>query len=294
MNTSKVDASKTHVGFSDSRPPCKWVGGKGQLLPELHRLKPSSFHAYYEPFVGGGALFFSLASAGFFRARVDPRATLSDTNEDLIQFYRTLREFPEKLINTMKQYVYEEETYYAVRAYDPKQLTDVERASRFLYLNKTCFNGLYRVNKAGKFNVPFGRYTNPTICDEDNLIACSKALRGVSIECEDFERMTACAVAPGSLVYFDPPYVPLSKTSDFTGYTKDGFNDKEHVRLARVFAQLADRGVYAMLSNSDTPFTRELYKDFDITEVMAKRHVNSKADKRGAVKEIIVRSWVKP
>lgn len=275
-------------------PLLKWAGGKRQLLPELHRLRPPSagpkrFTRYFEPFLGGGAFFFDLFGRGLTGAFP---SVLNDINEEIIHCYRTVRDKPYDLIRCLKHYSYTEKTYYAVREQDPAKLDNIVRAARTIYLNRTCFNGLYRVNKQGKFNVPFGRYTNPTICDAENIHLCSAALQNAKLLFEDFD--TAVFEAKEhDFVYLDPPYVPLSKTSNFASYAKDGFSLRDQERLAKSFRALAERGVYAMLSNSDTEIVRDLYAGFDIQTVSAKRAVNSKAEKRGVVSEVIVRSWVK-
>ncbi len=263
------------------RPFLKWVGGKGQLLDQLWPLLPSMFGRYFEPFVGGGALFF---------ARRPPRAALTDVNTELIDCYRAIRDSVEEVIKALRKHDYEPNHYYAVRAVEPKNLGLAERAARTIFLNKTGFNGLYRVNAAGKFNVPFGRYTNPQFCDEDNLRSCSLALQGVAIRVRNFEAVARDA-KPGDFVYFDPPYVPVSETSDFTSYVPGGFSWKQHEKLADVFRQLSRSGVYAMLSNSDTRAVRELYAGFSVHEVSATRSVNSNATRRGRVAEVVIRNY---
>jgi DNA adenine methylase len=262
------------------RPFLKWAGGKSQLLaPVLERL-PKAIATYYEPFVGGGAVFFALATRKRFT-----NAVLSDSNEDLINVYRALRDDADAVIRILASYEYAEAEYYRVRAAQPT--TAAARAARIIYLNKTGYNGLYRVNRSGQFNVPFGRYTNPTICDEPNLKAVAEVLQSVKLEVSDFER--ACAPArPGDAVYFDPPYLPVSKTASFTAYDRGGFNFKEHQRLAQTYAELARRGVHVVLSNSDTPETRALFASFDVATVHASRHINSNATRRGAITEILV------
>lgn len=267
-----------------ARPVLKWAGGKGQLLPALLARLPESFAAYHEPFVGGGALFFALASQG----RIGP-AFLSDANPSLIDVYLGLQTDVEAVIAVLRQHVYDREHYYAVRAQAPADLSLPERAARIIYLNKTCYNGLYRENRAGQFNVPFGRYVNPTICDEPNLRAAAAVLRGVDIACRPFTTVLDAA-RPGDLVYFDPPYDPLSPTANFTGYDRRGFGPDDQRRLRDVFAELGQRGVSAVLSNSDTPFVRELYAGLAMEQVFVARAVNSRANGRGKVAEVIVRN----
>lgn len=264
------------------RPVLKWVGGKGQLLPELTKRVPVSFNGYHEPFVGGGALFFELASQG-----KNMTAYLSDINPSLIDVYIALRDCVEEVIAILKQHSHDEDYYYKIRALRPDKLSLSERAARIIYLNKTCYNGLYRENRAGEFNVPFGRYKNPTICDEPNLRAVSHVLQSVKIERRHFSSVLEVA-QPGDFVYFDPPYHPVSSTANFTSYDRNGFDDRDQFQLRDVFAELTHKGIKAMLSNSDTPFIRKLYKGHTVSRVYATRAINSKADSRGKVAEVIV------
>lgn len=268
-----------------ARPVLKWAGGKGRLLSELIHRVPTEFNAYHEPFIGGGALFFALAGQGRFT-----QAYLSDANPSLIDVYLALREHVDEVIAILKGHVYEREHYYRVRAQRPEDLTLPQRAARVIYLNKTCYNGLYRENRRGEFNVPFGRYKNPTICDEPNLRAAARLLQGVDIARRPFTTTPDYAKA-GDFVYFDPPYHPLSATANFTAYDRAGFGRDDQRRLRDVFATLRDQGVMAMLSNSDTPFIRELYAGFSIDQVLVSRAVNSKANGRGKVAEIIIRNY---
>jgi DNA adenine methylase len=263
----------------------KWAGGKGRLLPELLARVPDSFHAYHEPFIGGGALFFALAGQGRLG-----QAHLSDANPSLIDVYVALRDCVDEVIAALRQHVYEREHYYRVRALQPEALSLPERAARVIYLNKTCYNGLYRENRQGEFNVPIGRYKNPTICDEPNLRAAARALQGVDVARRRFSTVLDYA-QERDFIYFDPPYHPLSATANFTGYDRDGFGEADQRQLRDVFAALGERGARAMLSNSDTPFIRELYADFRVEQVYAARAVNSKANGRGKVAEVIVRNY---
>lgn len=267
------------------RPVLKWAGGKGRLLPHLLRLAPPTFGAYHEPFIGGGALFFRLAGQGRLT-----RTFLSDANPSLIDVYLGLRDEVEAVIAALRDHIYDRDYYYAVRALPPPDLTLPERAARIIYLNKTGYNGLFRENRSGQFNVPFGRYKNPTICDEPNLRAAARVLQGVDIARRNFATVLDVA-RPGDFVYFDPPYHPVSTTANFTAYDRHGFGPNDQRHLRDVFATLGDRGVRAMLSNSDTPFIRELYAGFAIDQVMASRAVNSKANGRGKVAEVIVRNY---
>jgi DNA adenine methylase len=265
------------------RPFLKWAGGKGQLLAELRTRLPASFNAYHEPFLGGAALFFELSARGC----IPGGAFLSDLNPVLIEAYTVVRDDVEALIEALAPHANREDHFYATRALDPATLTPVQRTARVIYLNRTCYNGLYRENSSGRFNVPFGRYVNPTICDRDTLRAASEALRGVDLSQADFQATVARA-APGDLVYFDPPYQPVSATSSFTAYHRDGFGEDRQLALRTAFATLAARGVHVLLSNSDTPFVRRLYAGFRIDSVRANRAINSRADRRGTVGEVIV------
>lgn len=273
---------------ADAKPVLKWAGGKRQLLEPIlafvDQAFPERIGTYYEPFAGGAAVFFALASQGKFE-----RAKLTDKNEDLIGVYRELKNDAEAVIRELKKLCElgeGEDVYYAVRKKDPKK--PAARAARLLYLNRTGYNGLYRVNRSGGFNVPYGRYKNPRILDETRLLAAAAALQGVEIAVEDFG--AACAKAkPGDFVYFDPPYVPVSKTASFAEYHAEAFTLAEHERLAKTFAKLDKKGVAVLLSNSDTPQTRELYREFETDFVFAKRAINSNAARRGAVSELLVR-----
>jgi len=267
---------------SSVRPVLKWAGGKSRSLPRILAELPERINTYYEPFVGGAAVFFALASQGRFR-----RAVLGDRNAALIEVYRALKKSPESVITALGQYRYDRDEYYRVRALDPSSLDPFERAARTIFLNKTGYNGLYRVNSRGQFNVPFGRYKNPKFCDPDNLHVAARTLERVKLEVGDFE--TVCQEASrGDAVYFDPPYHPLSKTASFTAYYKDEFGKDEHERLSRLFGRLAQRGVAVVLSNSDTPFTRRLFGGFRLSKVGVTRPINSKASARGTVSEILV------
>lgn len=265
-----------------AHPFIKFVGGKTALLPEILARLPKKINTYYEPFVGGGAVFFALAAEGRFK-----RAVIGDANEELIRTYRALARNVDVVVQHLKKHVYEEEHYYFVRAKNPRILSDAVAAARFIYLNRTCFNGLYRVNKKGLFNVPFGSYTNPTICDEENLRAVSKVLRETEIVSAGFQATTELAKR-GDVVYCDPPYIPVSVTANFTTYTKGGFDLVDQARLRDFAADLDKRGVRVLLSNADTPVVRKLYRGFKIEEVQAPRRVNSKASKRGNVGELLI------
>jgi len=269
----------------EAKPFLKWAGGKTQLLEKILGTFPQKVKTYYEPFVGGGAVFFSMASQKRFE-----RAVINDWNQELVNCYRTIRDFPTDLIRQLSDLRYDREVFANMRQQKPEDLEPVHRAARTIYLNKTGFNGLYRVNRAGGFNVPFGKFkTPPKIFEESTIRGCSEALndRFVSIQSTDFAAV--CGEAEkGDLVYFDPPYVPVNQTSDFTSYTSKGFGLEEQERLARLFASLAKKGANVVLSNSDTEIVRKLYAGFTIVEVLARRNINSKADKRGPVTELLV------
>jgi DNA adenine methylase len=270
------------LSFSkQAKPPIKWAGGKTQLLSQLRPLFPEGFNLYLEPFVGGGAVFFDLQPN---------RAVLIDSNYELINFYQVVKNNLEELLRDLKKHKNSKEYYYKIRSLDPDQMDSIERASRFLYLNKTCFNGLWRVNKRGQFNVPFGRYKNPNYRDKENLCMVSAALQNAEIICDDFS-IVLDYVSLGDFVYLDPPYHPLSKTANFTNYTEEPFDEQDQMRLVEVFRELDARNCNVMLSNSDTEFIRSLYKGYDIKTVYAKRAINSKGDKRGPVKELVIRNY---
>ncbi len=267
--------------LKDPKPFVKWVGGKRQLVNEIHKRTPLNFNRYYEPFIGGGAVFFS---NGF------NKSIISDVNQELINVYYVIKENVEDLIISLKKHLYDEEYFYKLRKKDISLSNNVEKASRFIYLNKTCYNGLYRVNKKGQFNVPFGKYKSPLICDEENLRAVNCKLKKTKILCTDFEKSVLTA-KKNDFVYFDPPYMPLSSTSYFVGYNKNGFIYNEQIRLRDVFKKLSEKGVYCMLSNSYTKEVKELYSEFNIDTVKAGRAINSKANGRGKIKEVIITNY---
>ncbi len=260
------------------------MGGKRQILPALLAHRPTSFKAYHEPFTGGGALFFALQRTGLLSTR---RNSLSDVNAELVGTYEAIQNDVEAVIQALEQHRYDKTHYYEVRGWDPDDLNSAEKAARMIFLNHTGFNGLYRVNSKGKFNVPFGSYKNPRICDHENLQAVHRALDGVKIRCESFKRVASRAKA-GDFVYFDPPYVPVSDTANFVSYDKNGFSMTDQEELAKTFAKLANKGVFVMLSNSDTKPVRRMYADFRIEQVQASRMVNARSDRRGPVTEVIV------
>lgn len=262
-------------------PFLKWAGGKRRLMPQYEPYLPKTFGRYHEPFVGGGAFFF----------HIHPEvACLSDINPRLVDTYTSIRDDIDGLVERLalhkkhhnKRYYYERRDEFNHGA-----LFATDRAALMIYLNKTCFNGLYRENLKGHFNVPMGRYKSPSIFSEEHLRSVHKRLQQVEIHNEAFEGVLERAEA-GDLVFFDPPYVPISETSSFTNYSKDGFGAQQQRRLAEVFGLLVERGCHVMLSNSDCPFVRELYKDWEIVSVSAARCINSRATHRGAITEVLV------
>ena len=295
FDTQMVDVSRLPVrtkafekGSDDSRvrkatPFVKWAGGKRSLIDKLKNRLPQKFDAYFEPFVGGGALFFELCPHL-------NQANLSDANVDLMTTYRVIQTRPDELLASLHGHAarHSREDFYAARAIhgisDP-----VELASRLLYLNKTCFNGLWRVNKKGEFNVPFGRNLNPGIVQTENILACNRALQGVRLTFGDYRNIAPNA---GDFVYFDPPYHPTSETS-FTAYAQRGFSEKDQEMLSKFAFELHRNGVLVMLSNSNTPFIRKLYKSkhFNIEVVEAPRMVNCKPGGRGVVEEVLITNY---
>ncbi|MFX4261574.1 DNA adenine methylase [Pelotomaculum propionicicum] len=269
------------------KPVVKWAGGKTKILNQLSKYFPREYFNYHEPFMGGGAVFFYL----FEEIRnKNAKAYLSDSIEEIINLYRVIRDDVERLITISKKHIYDQKYYYNIRSQDTAELDDIQRASRTLYLNKTCFNGLYRVNSKGQFNVSFGDYTDPVIVNEEALRNASRTFQQAELYAGDFEIVMKNARA-GDFVYFDPPYVPLSPTSNFTGYTSGAFGFADHRRLREVFSALQERGCYVMLSNSNTEFVRDLYRGCNIKTINAIRAINSDASKRGSIKELVVLSY---
>lgn len=266
------------------RPFLKWAGGKTRLISQYKDYFPQHYQTYYEPFLGGGAVFFYLQPS---------KAVLTDINADLILTYRCVRDDLEDLITSLQAHKqrHNSDYYYDVR--NSYTGTDLEKAARFIYLNKTCFNGLYRVNSQGKFNVPVGKYKNPGICQEEILKLASESLKKVEIKQASFEKVLNYATGSNDFVYFDPPYYPLNKTSNFTAYSNFCFDENQQIKLRDIFIKLANKGVKVMLSNSDCPFIRDLYSDFNIHTISAARSINSNAQKRGKITEVLVTSYKK-
>lgn len=275
----------------DAKPFLKWVGGKTQLLSQLKELYPPKYNNYFEPFLGGGAVFFDTNP---------PRTHLNDSNKTLVFAYKYIKNNPQKLISKLtklqdayykKDEVAREDFYYAIRGRF-NELSDekLEKSAYLIFLNKTCYNGMYRENSKGHFNVPFGRYKNPKILNEENLLAISRVLKNVTLTSLDFEGAIKKA-KKGDFVYFDPPYYPLNSTSSFTRYSEKDFLKKEQIKLKKVFTELDKRGVFVMLSNSYTNFIHKLYKDYKQKIVIANRMINCKANGRGKIKELIILNY---
>ena len=273
------------------QPFTKWTGGKRQLLPVIRELMPKTYNRYFEPFVGGGALFFDLAPKD---------AVINDFNAELINCYQQIKDNPQELIEILKvhQEYNSKEYYLDLRSADRDEridmMSEVQRAARILYMLRVDFNGLYRVNSKNQFNVPYGRYKNPKIVDDNLISAISTYLNNNQIEIKkgDFEK-AVLDVQPGDFVYFDPPYIPLSETSTFTSYTHEGFSYDDQVRLRDTFKKLSDVGAYVMLSNSSSFLVEELYRDFNIHYVEATRTNGAKSSSRGKISEIIVTNYEK-
>jgi DNA adenine methylase len=269
-------------------PFLKWAGGKRKVVPHLREHVPSKVGTYHEPFLGGGALFFRLAALG---RPPFTSAALGDGNERLMRCYRAVQADVDQVIRLLDLYTaaHSEPFFYALRSMDVDTGTDYEVAAWLIYLNRTAFNGLYRVNSKGAFNVPFGKYKDPIVCHDEHLRRCSELLQGVQLRHEGFEAVLERAV-PGDLVYFDPPYVPRSNTASFTAYTRGGFGPEQQARLRDVAAQLAERDVKVILSNHDVPEVRELYDAarFRLQVVPVARAINSRGDKRGKVDELVI------
>lgn len=263
-------------------PLIKWAGGKGQLISQIEPFLPrQSTKLYVEPFVGGGAMFFHLQPQ---------KAVLIDNNPELINFYTVVRDSLELLLKKLAGYENSKEYYYRIRALEPDTMDPVDRASRFLYLNKTSYNGLYRVNKKGRHNVPFGRYKNPRIIDRRKLSLANGLLQNSVLIFGDFSSVLDF-VEPGTFVYLDPPYQPLSTTSNFTSYTSEAFSEQDQHRLAKVFQELDERQCFVMLSNSNTPLIREIYSAYNQKILFARRTINCQARGRGPVSELLIRNY---
>ena len=287
--TARVDT----IQLKKYQPFIKWVGGKRGLLTQLLDKFPKEFKNYHEPFLGGGAVFFELFSRGLLK---DKKVFLSDINFELINAYNVVKKNPSELIDNLEKYKkkHNKEFYYKIRELDRKKnfrnLSQIDRATRFIYLNKTCFNGLYRVNKKGYFNTPMGSYKNPKIVDEMTILDASESLQNVTILKQSFKEILK-NVKENDLVYFDPPYYPLNTTSSFTSYDSNCFLEDEQFELFELYDRLSDKGAKVIQSNSDTEFIKNLYKKYDIKTVSANRFINSKSRGRGKISEVLVRNF---
>ena len=296
-------------GNNIAKPFLKWVGGKGQLLPSLYSLLPYNFEkiediTYIEPFIGGGAMLFFMLQ----RFKNIKKAVINDSNENLIRAYRSIKHSPEKVVQALDSI---QKEYYQIKTEEKRKefylesrktfndgnLSDIDNTMYLIFLNRTCFNGLYRVNSKGMFNVPFGKYSNPKICDENTIYADSELLQKVDIINADFEE-TEKFLSENTFMYFDPPYRPLDATSNFNSYSKEAFNDNEQIRLKNYFKRLSDKGCLLMLSNSDCKgrnpndsFFDDLYSEFFIERVYASRSVNANPNKRGKLTELLIRNY---
>ncbi|MFO1444338.1 DNA adenine methylase [Bacillus sp. Bva_UNVM-123] len=278
---------KKTVEITQVQPFLKWAGGKRQLLPEIRKYIPTKINTYYEPFIGAGAVLFDIQPE---------KAVINDINIELVNVYQVIKSNADELIEDLKKHENDKEYFYEIRNLDRTpaymELSPIERASRIIYLNKTCFNGLFRVNSKGQFNVPFGKYKNPQIVNEHVIRAVHSYLstNDVQILNTDFEKVVEGA-KEGDFIYLDPPYDPVSSTSSFTSYSLDGFNREDQQRLKNLFVELDRRGCNVLLSNSATDFIKELYEDYHIEIVSASRHINAKASGRGKIDEVLVMNY---
>lgn len=269
------------------KPVVKWVGGKRQLMSDIKRHLPENFNSYYEPFIGGGAVLFNIQPS---------KAFISDTNAELINLYRVIRDTPQELLKDLQTHLNEEEYFYDLRSKDRNEdiwnrMTEIQRASRLIFLNKTCFNGLYRVNNSGEFNAPFGRYKNPRIADDVTINAVSKYFNSSDTKILHGDYQAAVTTAQkGDFVYFDPPYDPVSQSANFTGYTSGGFDRTEQTRLKEVCDHLTKKNVHILVSNSATDFIKTLYSSnkYKVSEIKARRAINSNGKDRGEVAEVLI------
>ncbi|MFZ2193734.1 MAG: DNA adenine methylase [Candidatus Moraniibacteriota bacterium] len=274
-----------------ARPFLKWVGGKAQLLSQFEQYYPKDFNNYFEPFIGGGALFFNLSPT---------KAHINDVNATLISTYKNIKNKPEEVMKILKKLENEykngneenqKELFYKIRdKFNNTSNTELKKSAYLIFLNKTCFNGMYRENSKGGFNTPFGKAKNPTILDRENILLVSKVLKHTKLTSVSFEKAVAEA-KKGDFVYFDPPYHPLTETAKFTSYHKDSFTKEDQLKLRNVFDELDKRGCYVMLSNSHTPFINEIYKKYRRETVMANRAINCKASGRGKIKELLILNY---
>ena len=266
-----VEQTVEKTNTVQAKPILKWAGGKTQMLNDLLPKVPSSYGRYIEPFFGGGAMYFALRPEN---------AIIADSNPELINMYRQVAANVDEVIQYLKKYENTSEMFYTVREQEWTQLPKAEAAARTIFLNRTCFNGLYRVNKQGKFNVPYGKYANPKICDEDGLKAASEALKKAEILCGDYLLVLDHYAQPGDFVFLDPPYLPISEYADFKRYTKEQFYEEDHIELAKIIMRLQERGCHIILTNSNHPLVHELYAPFTIDVIQTKRHISCNGSTR--------------
>lgn len=288
---------KNKAGFEYAKPFVKWVGGKGKLVPELEKYFPKKFNRYFEPFVGGGALFYEVIQKNNIVF-----SSINDINKKLIVTYKQIQQDPKKIISLLKNIENEykklsleeqKEYFYTIRKkYNKESLDNITIAVYLIFLNKTCFNGMYRENSKGEYNIPFGDQKNPTICDEKNILAVSKCLKNTEINNLSFEEAVE-KCKKGDYIYFDPPYYPINATSSFTSYSKNSFGPREQEKLRNVFIKLARKGCFVMLSNSNTDFIKEIYKEYKdyFKYIYATRSINSNGNKRGKILEIVITNY---
>lgn len=286
--TQDAKRESNNLNSSEARPFLQWVGGKRNMIQQYKKYFPADYNTYYEPFVGGGAVFFSLLPSN---------AIITDSNQELIETYKAIRDSPEEVISLLEELKkkHSKELYMAIRELDRIydlffEFSLVEIASRMIYLNQTCFNAVYRVNKKSQFNVPIGSSLNRLICDKNAIIIASKILKKAKIICADFEE-ALLGHNENDFIYLDPPYEPVSKYSDFTRYTKEKFYQDDQLRLKNIFDKLTKAGCKVMLSNSDCEYIRDLYKEYNIIYVTSLRTLNCKKDRRGQVSELLITNY---
>lgn len=271
--------SERRVLFTETQKPfLKWAGGKSQLIPEIQKYIPSKFNKYIEPFIGGGAVYFSMNH---------PKSIISDLNEELVITYTQIKENVESVIDVLKTYSNTESFFYKTRSLDTNALSPQERAARLIYLNKTCFNGLFRVNKSGQFNVPYGKRNGPFV-NTENLRSASNYLKHTAIYHSDYKNILNKFAKKGDFIFLDPPYQPIGKFSDFKRYTKEFFYEKDQIELAELFKKLTDKGCFVMLTNSEHPFILDLYKEYQIKRIETKRLISSNPNTRTGIDIIVL------
>jgi len=281
INSKTVTPVRTQKLFpvpSLQKPFLKWAGGKTQMISDLLKFAPPKFNRYIEPFVGGGALYFNINH---------PKSIISDLNEELVITYNQVKRNVQDVIFVLDSYINTEEFYYRVRSISPSSLSDTERAARLIYLNKTCFNGLFRVNKKGHFNVPYGKRTGPFL-NKENLIGASKYMQETEIFHSDYKETLIKFAKKGDFIFLDPPYQPVGKFSDFKRYTKEFFYENDQIELANIFKHLTNKGCFVMLTNSDHPFILDLYKDYHIETIETKRLISSNPNTRTGIDIIVL------